>query len=45
MLLTDQDEGPELQHHFYFGKARYGCNVRLWVVEASSITRNERFVV
>src|ERR1700687_2298509 len=20
-----QNEGPELQQHFYFGKARYGC--------------------
>jgi len=23
-----QGEWPELQHHFYFGKARYDCNVR-----------------
>ena len=28
LCFDSQGEGPELQHHFWFGKARYDCNVR-----------------
>jgi hypothetical protein len=28
LCFDSQGEGPELQHHFWFGKARYDRNVR-----------------
>jgi hypothetical protein len=28
LCFDSQGEWPELQHHFWFGKARYDCNVR-----------------